>query len=119
MKLTTANYWIAASLVVPGTMVAGASAHLPPLPESRKLVHVNRVDRVSTNADWIEMEWPAATPSKAPSLATELTAVDARTSSEDFAPPAPEPTAVIASSRAVVSRPAGDSRFPGRRGLRS
>lgn len=119
IKRTTVSPLITAILAVPGTMVGGASARLPPALESKKLVHVNRVDRVSTNADRMRMEWPPATSPEAASLAPALTPGDTPTAPDDFAPPAPEPAVVIAFSRVVVSRPAGDSRFPGRRGLPS
>ena len=119
MKRITPITLIAATLAAPCASMAGAFSHLFPLHESRKLVDANRVDRVSTNADWIRMECPAATSPESANFAPALTSGETPTSAEDFAFPAPEPVAVIASSRVIASRPTGDSRFPGRRDLPS
>ena len=38
-------------------MSGAVTSGVPPLPDSRKLIQVNRVDRASTNADGIRIDW--------------------------------------------------------------
>ena len=110
MKLATTITSIAATLAFPEPIIAAGTAHLSPWPESRKLVHVNRVDRVSTNADWIRIEWPTESLSTPAILAAALTPIDAPAPADDFSPSASEPAAIATSTRVEPRRPTLDPR---------
>ena len=110
MKLATTITSIAATFALPGPSMAAETIHFSPWPESRKLVHVNRVDRISTNADWIRIEWPTENLSTPAMLAPTLTPIDASAPADDFSPPASEPAAIAASTRVEPRRPTLDPR---------
>ena len=105
MKLATTITSIAATFALPGPSIAAETAHFSPWPESRKLVHVNRVDRVSTNADWIRIEWPTESLSAPAILAPALTPIDVPAPAEDFIPSASEPAAIASSTRVNLAGP--------------
>jgi hypothetical protein len=113
MKLATYYTLIAATAAVPGPLIAAGSVDLSPLQESRKLVRVNRVDRVSTNADWIRIEWPTGTLSTSATLAPALRPIDAPTN--DVSSPESEPAAVASSTRVELRPPTLDVRSVGKR----
>ena len=115
MKRTTASPLMAAILAAPGTMSGAVSLGLPPLPDSRKLIQVNRVDRVSTNADWIRIEWPTGSLSAPATLTAALAPIDAPAPANDFSPPASEPAAIASSSRVGLHQPTLDPRSIGKR----
>jgi hypothetical protein len=110
MKLATTITSIAATFALPGPSIAAETIHFSPWPESRKLVHVNRVDRVSTNADWIRIEWPTESLSTPAILAAALTPIDAPAPAGDFSPSASEPAALAISTRVEPRRPTLDPR---------
>ena len=113
MKLATYCTLIAATVVVPGPLIAAGSVHLSPLQESRKLVRVNRVDRASTNADWIRIEWPTGTLSTSATLGPAPRPIDRPTN--DFYTPESEPAAVASSTRVELHPPTLDARLVGKR----
>jgi len=85
------------------------------LHEFRKLVNVNRVDRVSTNADWIRIEWPKGIISTPTTLAPALKPIDVPAPANDFSPPALAPAAIASSSRVELRRPMLDPQTVGKR----
>ena len=115
MKRTTVSSLMAAILAVPGTMSGAVFLDLPPLHDFRKLVNINRVDRVSTNADWIRIEWSMRDLPAPATLAPALTPIDVAAPANDFSPPASEPAAFASSSRVDLRRPALDPRTIGKR----
>jgi hypothetical protein len=105
---------IAATAALPCAEMAGASVPLPTLYESRKLVHVNRVDQVSTNADSIWIQWPTGTLSAPVSIAPAMTLIDAAVPPNDLFPAASEPVAIASSTRVEARRPTVDPRSVGK-----
>ena len=114
MKRTTVNVLLTTILAVPSTMIGSVPLDLPPLHEFRKLVNVNRVDRVSTNADWIRSEWSMRDLPAPATLAPALTPTDVPAPANDFSPPASEPAAIASSSRVELRRPTLDPRSVGK-----
>ena len=108
MKRNTTITIIAVTLALPGPMIAAGTANLSPWPEFRKLVQANRVDRVSTNAEWIRVEWQADTFSAPATLAPAFTPINASPPDNDFSPPASEPAAIATSTRVEPRRPTVD-----------
>jgi hypothetical protein len=115
MKRTTASPLMAAILAVPGTMIWAVPFDLPPLYDFRKLVNVNRVDRVSTNADWIRIEWSMRDLPAPATLAPALTPIDVPAPANDFSPPASEPATMASSSRIKLRRLTFDPRSVAKR----
>ena len=110
MKLAITITSIAATFALPGPSIAAETTHFSPWPESRKLVHVNRVDRVSTNADWIRIEWPTESLSTPVIHAAALRPIDAPAPADDYSPSASEPAAIATSTRVEPRRPTLDPR---------
>jgi hypothetical protein len=108
MKLTTVLTLIGATVAIPGSVIAGGAVHLSPWPESRKLIQINRVDRVSTNASWVRLEWTRGTLSPPASLAPGVTPVEGPATAEDLYLPASKPAAIASSSRVGPRRPEPD-----------
>ena len=115
MKRTTVNVLLTTILAVPSTMIGAVPLDLPLLHEFRKLVNVNRVDRVSTNADWIRIEGSMRDLPAPATLAPALTPIDVPAPANDFSPPASEPAAIASSSRVELRRPTLDPRSVGKR----
>ena len=115
MKRTTVNVLLTTILAVPSTMIGAVPLDLPPLHEFRKLVNVNRVDRVSTNADWIRIEWSLRDLPTPATLAPALTPIDVPAPANDFSPPALAPAAIASSSRVDLRRPMLDPQTVGKR----
>jgi len=114
MKRTTVNVLLTTILAVPSTMIGAVPLDLPLLHEFRKLVNVNRVDRVSTNADWIRIEWPMRDLPAPATLASALTPIDVPAPANDFSPTESEPAAIAFSSRVEPRRPKFDPRSVGK-----
>ena len=108
MKRMTPITLIATTIAMPCAAMAGAFATLPALYESRKFVHVNRVDRVSTKADLTWIEWPTGVFFSAASIAPALTPIDGPAPANDFSPTESEPAAIAFSSRVEPRRPKFD-----------
>jgi len=115
MKRTIPSAVMAIILAGPGTMSGTVVLDLPRWPESRRLLQVNRVDRVSTNADWIRIEGPARNLPVPARVAPALTPIDAPAPANDVGLPASEPSAIASASRVEVRRPTLDPRSVGKR----
>ena len=114
MKRMTPITLIATTIAMPCAAMAGAFVTLPALYESRKFVHVNRVDRVSTKADLTWIEWPTGVFFSAASIAPALTPIDGPAPANDFSPAESEPAAIAVSSRVEPRRPKFDPRSVGK-----
>jgi hypothetical protein len=105
---------IAVTLAMPCAGMADVFASVPTLYESKKLVRVNRVDRVSAKGELTWIEWPTGVFSSAGSIAPAFKPIDVPAPATGFSPTESEPAAIAFSSRVEPRRPKFDPRSFGK-----